>query len=126
VPFYNSVPDFQHQVGTLAVGLIDHPNTDFLRAVGAPKGQGSLKRLAGWIAETGGMSDDDAKARLGGLFAVQSLRSKMAVHRAGADADAALERAGVALDDLPEGFARLVQRATDSVRSLAEHIRETA
>jgi hypothetical protein len=55
---------------------------------------------------------------IGGLYAVQSIRSTVVSHRAGADAQRALERAEISVYDLPAGFVRLVEGATNSIDGL--------
>lgn len=121
VPLNASLPGFQDQVTTLAITAVEHLNSDFFAAAGSPSGQGSLAKLASWLQGSTGAEPVDAKAMIGGLFAVQAIRSKAGgAHRGGEAGIEALERAGIDLDDLPGGFGRLVDKVTESLDAVAE------
>lgn len=126
VPTNASLSAFQEQLTRLAVVTVEHLSTPFLDAVDAPQADGSLARLAEWLASATGRTVTDARDVLGGLYAVQALRSSMAAHRAGERARDALARAGVALDDLPAGFARLVAGGTAAISAVAGALSEAA
>jgi hypothetical protein len=121
-PLNSSLPAFQHQITTLAILIADHLNSDFFSAVGAPAAEGSLNRLAGWLQAVLDVSREEAREVIGGLFAVQAIRSSGGgAHRAGEGGNAALERAQIDMDDLPDGFERLAQRAAESL----DNVRDT-
>lgn len=120
VPLNASLPAFQDQVTTLAIMVTEHLNLDFFKAAGAPSGQGTLSRLAGWLQAETNTADKDAKAMIGGLYAVQAIRSKAGgAHRGGSSGIEALARAEIDLDDLPTGFEQLVVRVTDGLEAVA-------
>lgn len=121
-PLNDSQPEFQHQVTSLAILIVDHLNVEFLQAVGAEGEGGPLSRLVAWISSTFSLADEDAKDIIGGVYAVYSIRSKVATHRAGSSGVEALERAGIDLDDLPAGFESLAQRAAKSLDELCGRI----
>lgn len=121
VPLNPSLPAFQDQVTTLAIMVTEHLNADFLKAAGAPAGQGTLSRLAAWLQAETKAPAEDAKAMIGGLYAVQAIRSKAGgAHRGGSSGQEALARAEIDLDNLPAGFERLVVRVTDSLEAVAD------
>lgn len=120
VPLNASMPAFQDQVATLAIVVGEHLNGDFFKAADAPAGQGSLSRLAAWLQKVTGGSEQEAKEMIGGLFAVQSIRSKAGgAHRAGSSGLEALARSDIDLDNLPAGFERLIIRVTESLEAVA-------
>ncbi len=123
VPLNSSLPAFQHQVTSLAILVADHLNSGFFDAVGAPSGQGSLNRLAEWLEHSLRVSRDEAREKIGGLYAVQAIRSSTGAHRVGDDAIPALERAGIDRDELPTGFERLVAGATEAIRNVTAELR---
>lgn len=123
-PLNNSAPAFQHQVTTMAILIGDHLSSTFFDKVKAPApGRGGLTRLAEWIERDTDRSHEDARALIGGLFAVQSIRSSTTAHRAGTGSAKAMERAGIEADDLPEGFELLARGAADSLQALADVIK---
>jgi hypothetical protein len=121
-PLNDSQPEFQHQVTSLAILIVDHLNVEFLQAVGAGGKGRPLNRLATWISSTFSMTPEDAKDSIGGIYAVYAIRSKVATHRAGSSGAEALERAGIDLDDLPAGFESLAQGIAESLDELCCHI----
>jgi hypothetical protein len=123
-PLNDSAPAFQHQVTSLAILLVDSLNPEFLKAANAPEDGGGLSRLAGWLEQTFGLAPDDAKDEIGGLFAVLAIRSSGGgAHRAGSRAPEVLERAGIDLDNLSEGFEKLAQLAADSLVRVCDRLR---
>jgi hypothetical protein len=121
VPLNSSLPAFQDQVTTLAITVIEHLNADFFAAAAAPAGPGTLSRLAAWLEAETGAAEEDAKAMIGGLHAVQAIRSKAGgAHRGGSAGIEALSRAEIDLDDLPAGFEHLVGRVTASLEAVAD------
>jgi hypothetical protein len=126
VPFYNSIPAFQVSIATLAILVNESINPSFLKAVAAPKAEGSVNRLAEWLSVTRGLDIKEARDVLAGLYALQSLRSKMSSHPAGSAAREALDRAGVDLEHLPDGFTRRVEAVTRSLDALAQALRDQA
>jgi hypothetical protein len=120
VPLNPSLPAFQDQITTLAIVLNEHLNLDFLNAAGAPTASGTLARLAGWLEAVTTSTAEEAKEMIGGLFAVQAIRSKAGgAHRGGTAGLEALARSEIDLDDLPGGFERLVLRASESLEAVA-------
>jgi hypothetical protein len=120
VPLNASLPAFQDQVTTLAISVVEHLNADFFAAAESPSGQGSLARLTSWLQTETKASPEDAKSMIGGLFAVQAIRSKAGgAHRGGAAGNEALARSDIDLDDLPSGFERLVAKVAESLESVA-------
>lgn len=119
-PANNSLAAFQEQLRVLAILVVDHINSEFLTAAGADKGggEGTLARLTKIVASTKRASETEAKELIGGLFAVQALRSNLSAHRTGAEAERALARANISLGRLPQGFDALVDRACDAVVAL--------
>jgi hypothetical protein len=75
-------------------------------------------RLARLVSILIGEDFEQAKKRIGGLYAVQSVRSNVVAHRTGPAADKTLARAGISKFDLPAGFTRLVEGATESIDDL--------
>ena len=126
VPFHNSIPAFQASIATLAVLVNESISPSFLKAVAAPKAEGSLNRLAEWLSVTRGMHIKEAKELLAGLYALQSLRSKMSSHPAGSEAREALDRAGVDLEQLADGFALRVKAVIGSLDALAQTLKDQA
>lgn len=121
VPANPSMPAFLEQVRTLAILVVDHLNSRFLEAAVAPAdNSGVLNRLAGLIASITGDDLAGAKDRIGGLYAVQAVRSNVASHRTGANSDRTLQRAGIQTFDLPEGFRKLIAGAVQAITQLAE------
>jgi len=126
-PLNDSLPEFQHQVTSLAILIVDHLNIEFLKAVGAPAKGSTLSRLALWLASELGLSEAEAKDIIGGLYAVYSVRSEAGgAHRAGSRASEVLARAKIDLDDLPTGFEALARMAGESLEELEIRIRELA
>lgn len=80
VPLNPSLPSFQDQVTTLAIVVTEHLNLDFLEAAGAPSGEGTLSRLAAWLQAETKAAKEDARAMIGGLYAVRAIRSKKVFH----------------------------------------------
>jgi hypothetical protein len=118
-PLNDSQPEFQQQVTSLAILIVDHLNAAFLNKVDAPKGEGQLKRLADWLAFELSLSDTEAKEILRGCYAVYSIRSEAGgAHRASGRASEVLDRAGIDLDDLPAGFESLAHLVADSLNEL--------
>jgi hypothetical protein len=68
----------------------------------------------------------EARDMLAGLYALQSLRSKMSSHPAGSEAREALDRAGVDLEHLADGFALRVEAVIGSLDALAQAFRDQA
>jgi hypothetical protein len=119
VPANESTTSFLEQVRTLAILVVDHLNSRFLDAAGVPPdSEGTLKRAALLLGMNEGQELSRAKERLRGLYAVQSVRSNVAAHRTGPKADQTLARAGISRMDLPAGFVRLVEGATESIDNL--------
>jgi hypothetical protein len=112
------MPAFAEQVRSLALLVVDHLNPDFLAAADAPVSDGPLNRLALLVQALSSRSTEDAKQIVGGLFAVQAIRSTVVVHRTGPKASEALERAGISEHDLPRGFVRLLDRAAVSIEEI--------
>jgi hypothetical protein len=78
-----------------------------------------LERLTAWIRHVAGKTDAEAKDVIGGLFAIQAIRSKAGgAHRAGSSGIEALARAEIDSEDLAAGFERLVVGAITSVEEL--------
>jgi hypothetical protein len=123
IPPNTSIDAFVEQVRPLALLVVDHLNPAFLEAANAPPADGTLNRLALVLADLDGRTEDDARELLGGLYAVQSIRSTVVSHRAGATAQRALERAEISLYDLPTGFVRLVERARTSIEAVTAVLR---
>jgi hypothetical protein len=126
VPFYNSIPAFQTAIETVALLVNGNISIAFLDAVNAPKADGALNRLAAWISDNRTTKLAEAKELLGGLYAVQALRSTIAAHRAGAEAEKVLERAQVDLEHLPAGFRRRIEVVVESLDALAQVFRDEA
>lgn len=125
VPPNPSMEAFIHQIGPLALLVVDHLNPEFLRAANAPGAEGTLNRLAFLIRDLVGTTDAEAKKMIGGLYAIQAIRSTLVVHRAGEKAAKALERAGIHSYDLREGFRDLVERAAVSIEMVKEIVAKT-
>lgn len=121
IPPNNSMTAFLEQVRPLALLLIDHLNPELLDSAGVSRsGQGSLNRLAQLVSATSGKSEEESRELIGGLFAVQAIRSNVSAHRTGREADSTLQRAGISKLDLPAGFASLVSRAAESLENLRQ------
>jgi hypothetical protein len=124
VPANPSFAAFNEQVRTLALLVVDHLSARFLDAAEAPRDRdGTLARLARLVEARSGDSLDEAKERIGGLYAVQAVRSKVASHRTGPEVDETLARAGISRLNLPAGFVRLVEGATASINGLSELVK---
>jgi hypothetical protein len=127
MPANASMPAFLEQVRTLALLVVDHLNSRFLDAAGAPAdNSGTLNRLARLVSTLSSEDFQQAKDRIGGLYAVQSVRSNVAAHRTGPTADQTLARAGITKFDLHGGFTRLVEGATRSIDHLRGLIASTS
>jgi hypothetical protein len=121
-PLTDSFPEFQQQVTSLAILLVDHLNAAFFKAVDASDGV-TLNGLAQWLASTFELADEEAKDEIGGLYAVLSVRSSGGgAHRAGSQAPEVLARAGIDVESLPEGFEVLANRAADSLTRLQQRL----
>jgi hypothetical protein len=122
-PLNNSEPAFQHQVTSLAILVADHLNSDFFSAVEAPMGSAGLNRLAEWLESVLSVSREEARDMIGGLYAVQAIRSSAGgAHRAGDRTLATLERAGIDPHALPAGFEQLAVRAAEAIDRVREAI----
>jgi len=127
VPANASMPAFLEQIRTLALLVVDHLNPRLLDAASAPTdNSGPLNRLARLVSTLSSENFEEAKERIGGLYAVQSVRSNVASHRTGPTADRTLARAGISKFDLPAGFVRLVEGATRSIGYLSDLILSTS
>jgi hypothetical protein len=123
-PLNSSLPAFQQQVTSLAILVGDHVNADFLTTVGVPKGGSPLNRMAEWLEGALSVSREQARDLIGGLYAVQAIRSEAgAAHRAGERANEVLSRAGVDPDDLPAGFDTLAEGAARSIENVRDALR---
>jgi hypothetical protein len=120
IPPNASTDAFAQQVRSLAILVVDHLNSGFLKAMQAPTADGSLNRLALLIRDLAHIDEVAAKDLIAGLYAAQAIRTNMTAHRTGQKALDALGRAGIDIRDLPAGFVKLVGRATASIRRLAE------
>lgn len=121
VPANASMPTFLEQVRTLALLIIDHLNGRLLEAAGTPtEDSGTLNRLARLVSTLSGEEFAQAKERIGGLFAVQAVRSNIASHRTGPKVDETFARAGISKCELPRGFSKLVEGATASLDYLRD------
>jgi len=119
VPRNGALPAFQNEVTTLAILLIEHLNGDFFTAVGSHSGQ-SLARLTDWLQAATGRSEAEAKDMIGGLFAIQAIRSKAGgAHRGGTGGIEAMARAGIDNENLGAGFDQLVIGAVTSLEQIA-------
>lgn len=126
-PLNDSLAAFQHQVTSLAILLVDHINAGFFKAAGAPTEGSSLARLAGWLASTFELAEEDAKDVIGGLYAVLAIRSSGGgAHRAGSKATQVLERAEIDIHALSAGFEALCHRVADSLVDLRDRLRGLA
>lgn len=119
-------PPFQEQVLTLAVWLVDHLRASTLDAAGAPAKDGAINRTAALCAQLRGVTEEEAKNGLAGLYAVYNIRSHVAAHRTGDQARRTLERAGIAEDGLRAGFGRLAGLAKDALLYLRDSLRAAA
>lgn len=121
VPANPAMPAFLEQVRTLALLVVDHLSSRFLDAAAAQaENTGTLNRLARLVATLSGEDLEQAKNRIGGLYAVQSVRSNVASHRTGPLVDQTLARAGINRFDLPAGYVRLVEGATTAIEYLRD------
>jgi hypothetical protein len=120
VPANNSMSTFQEQLRGLAILTVDHINGTMLNIanIASPETGGNLNRLPLLYAELSGTSINVAKEQMGGLFAIQSLRSTIGAHRTGAKGEQALTRAQIVATDRAGGFAQLVARAIAALESL--------
>jgi hypothetical protein len=126
VPRSGSLPSFQDEVMSLAILLIEHLNPQFFAKAGVEKG-GSLERLTTWLRNATGKSEVDARDVIGGLFAIQAVRSKAGgAHRGGSSGLEALGRAEIDPEDLAAGFERLVLGAITSVEELTTILEKSA
>ncbi|HET8932002.1 MAG TPA: hypothetical protein VFN67_01115 [Polyangiales bacterium] len=128
VPANNSMRAFQEQILVLAVLTVDHINAAMLdnAKITGPENEKPLNRMARVYAGLSETSFEAAKEALGGLFAVQSLRSTVAAHRTGDKGTAALTRAEIVSTDRRSGFAQLVVRATAGLESFAQVLSSNA
>ena len=128
VPANNSMRAFQEQILALAVLTVDHINATMLdkTKITGPESEGPLNRMARVYAGLSETSFESAKEALGGLFAIQSLRSTVAAHRTGIKGTAALTRAEIESTDRRSGFVRLVVRATAGLESFAQVLNSNA
>jgi hypothetical protein len=120
VPANGSMDAFADELATLALLVVEHLDVDFLTAADAPAGDGTLARLALLVAQLRGIGVEQGRELIGGLFAVQTLRSTVVVHRTGEKAEAALQRAEISRTNLIAGFIRLAERAAASIEAVAE------
>jgi hypothetical protein len=124
-PLNSSLPAFQYHVTTLAILVVDHLSSEFFAGVAAPKGSSSLNRLAEWLESACQLDRGAARDLIGGLYAVQAVRSEAgAAHRAGETAGAVLERAGIDPEDLPAGFERLALGVVAALETVRQKISE--
>ena len=119
LPANDSMDAFIGQLSPLSLLTVEYLNPDLLNAAGAPKAEGTLNRLAGLLQEIQELGEPEAKDLIGGLYAVQSLRSSLVAHRASARSRRDLERAEISTHDLREGFDRLVRKVTMSIIAVA-------
>jgi hypothetical protein len=125
-PRSGSMPAFQDEVMSLAILLIEHLNGQFFVKAGIKTG-GSLERLTAWLRNVTAKSEADARDVIGGLFAIQAIRSKAGgAHRGGSSGMEALGRAEIDSEDLASGFERLVLGAITSVEELTTILEESA
>ncbi len=126
IPANNSLAAFQEQLRTLAILLVDHINSALLDAAGVKKveGEGTLNRLATLVATLRKVDLNIAKEQIGGLFAVQALRSNLVAHRSGSAAGKVLARAHITLRRLPQGFEDLVNGACDAIESIRKALED--
>jgi hypothetical protein len=120
IPANSSMDAFVQQIRVLALLVVDHLNPEFLRAVNAPAGDGSLNRLVLMIRDRAGLDEAAARDLIGGLYAIQAIRTTLSAHRTGTKADEALARAQISIHDLPAGFVRLVEGPVRSIRRLID------
>jgi len=120
IPANSSMDAFVQQIRALALLVVDHLDPDFLHAVRAPAADGTLNRLALMIRDRAGLDEAAAKDLIGGLYAIQAIRTTLSAHRTGTKADEALARAQITIHDLPAGFVRLVEGAVRSIRGLID------
>lgn len=120
VPANGSMDAFAEEVRALALLVVEHLNSGFLAAAQVPAGDGTLNRLARLVADLRGIDEEQAREAIGGLYAVQALRSTIVAHRTGERADSALQRAEIDRNNLIAGFMRLAERAAASITALAE------
>lgn len=126
IPANDSLTAFLDQVRPLALLVVDHINSDFLAATGITASkEGTLNRLAEVVSVLADKSFDDAKDIIGGLYAVQAVRSNLSAHRTGRKANDTLDRAGISRFDLPAGFEQLVRNAAAAILSIAEIVRDS-
>jgi hypothetical protein len=123
VPLNRSAAAFQQQITNLAILLVDHLNKGFLDAVQAKRADGQLNRLATWLSDVLDCAFEDAKALIGGLYAVYSIRSSVGSHRAGERGQDALARSEIHETDLQRGFEALCDRARDSLIEIRDALR---
>jgi hypothetical protein len=122
IPSNSSMDAFAQQIRPLALLVVDHLNPEFLRAANAPEAEGTLNRLALMIRDRSDIDEAGAKELIGGLYAIQAIRTTLSAHRTGARADEALARAQISIHDLPAGFVRLVEGAVQSIRRLIDQL----
>jgi hypothetical protein len=121
VPANSSFAAFNDQVRTLALLVVDHLSSRFLDAAEAPPdNNGPLNRLARLVGALNGEEFEQAKDRIGGLYAIQSVRSNVASHRTGPRIEETLARSGISRYDLPAGYIRLVEGAAASIAYLRD------
>lgn len=120
IPANGSMDAFAEEVRALALLVVEHLNSDFLTTAEAPAADGTLNRLALLLADLRGIDAEQARELIGGLYAVQALRSTIVAHRTGERADAALQRAEISRTNLVAGFMRLAERAATSIDAITE------
>jgi hypothetical protein len=122
IPGNRSMPAFQQQLVSLSILLIDGLNKALLERVGAPRAGGQLNRLSSWIGEARAVGESEGRDALGGLYAIQALRSKMGAHRAHSELADALRRAEIEVDELPAGLRRLIVGACEALDRLYDEL----
>lgn len=128
IPPNKSMTAFQDQLRVLAILAVDHINGKMLDSAGivASANEGTLARLARLHAHLSQIDDKTARAQIGGLLAIQNLRSAMSAHRTGSRVGNELSRAKIALTDLPGGFVQLVMGAIDALDDVERGLRSQA
>jgi hypothetical protein len=122
-PLNESYAAFQSELQVLALLCVEHLNPAFLKAVNAPDEEnGTLNRLASWLARHTGNERRVVADALGGLYTVQGLRSSVVAHRTGTRGRKGIADAGIDPADLPAGFIRLVGNATASIEALTAYL----
>lgn len=125
IPTNDSLGAFKNQLAPLALLLVDHLSSDFLTSATAPAAHGTLSRLALLVGRLAKKDEPAARDFIGGLIAVQALRSNVGAHTTGREAEKALSKASIQKGHYRKGFQDLVQRATKALRDLEALLRES-